>query len=225
MTSDVLSSIAFGQPFRMVENEAKTQLIHDIEQSMVLIGVRQELPWLWYLVMYLPIPGLGRPNDMFKRFDRYGETAVSNTRSAKPGSAKTLFSRMVPEDGSQKVPDHVVRMESANIIIAGSDTTAMALTYLVYSVLKHTEIQQRLVAEIETCSSTLTWEQLESKPYINNVITETLRLYSPVPSSLPRNAPNGTVLGGLYHVPGSVVVDTQAYTFHRDPKVFPNPER
>lgn len=225
MTSDVLSSLAFGQPFRMVENETKSQLIHDIEQAMVLIGVRQELPWLWYLIMYLPIPGLGRPNDMFNRFDRYGETAVSNTRSAKRGSAKTLFSKMLPEDGSQKLPDSVVRMESANIIIAGSDTTAMALTYLVYSVLKHPKIQQRLVAEIETCSENLTWEQLETKPYITNVIMETLRLYAPVPSSLPRTAPNGTMLGGTYHVPGFVVVDTQAYTFHRDPKVFPDPER
>ncbi|KAK4500352.1 hypothetical protein PRZ48_008541 [Zasmidium cellare] len=225
LTSDVLSSLAFGEPFRMVENETKTQLIHDIEQSMIFIGVRQELPWLWYLIMYLPIPSIGRPNDIFKRFDVYSETAVRNTRAAKPGSARTLFSKMVPEDGSQKIPDSVVRDESSNIIVAGSDTTATALTYLVYSVLKHPEIQQKLTAELETCSADPNWEELEAKPYINNVITETLRLYAPVPASLPRVAPQGTVLGGKYAIPGFAVVDTQAYTFHRDAKVFPDPER
>ncbi|KAF2166629.1 hypothetical protein M409DRAFT_23262 [Zasmidium cellare ATCC 36951] len=225
LTSDVLSSLAFGEPFRMVENETKSQLIHDIESGMIFIGVRQELPWLWYLIMYLPIPSIGRPNDIFKRFDVYGETAVKNTKAAKPGSAKTLFSKMVPEDGTQKIPDSIVRHETANIIIAGSDTTAIALTYLVYSVLKHPNIHQKLAAELETCSEDPSWEELESKPYINNVITETLRLHAPVPSSLPRVASEGTFLGGQYAIPGFAVVDTQAYTFHRDPRVFPNPEQ
>lgn len=210
----------------MVEPETKSQMIHDIETAMTFFGVRMELPWLWYLVMYIPLPGIGRPNDLFKRFSTYGETTARNTapKAAAEGSAKTLFSKMVAEDGSQRVSDEVVRNESANIIIAGSDTTAVALTYHVYAVLKYPEVQRKLVQELESCSDDPTWEELESKPYLNRVNTETLRLHAPVPATLPRIAPKGTILGG-YVIPGDVVVGTQAYTFHRDPAVFPDPEK
>lgn len=59
---------------------------------------------------------------------------------------------MYPQDGSQPFPDSVIAVESANIIIAGSDTTAMTLTYLVYSVLQNPEIRLRLLDELSTCS-------------------------------------------------------------------------
>lgn len=208
----------------MVEREKKTQMMHDIERALIFAGIRMELPWLWYLVMYIPLPSIGRPVDLVHRFTAYGQLALRNTRAAKPGSAKTIFSKMAPEDGSQRIPDSVIVNESANIIIAGADTVAIALTYVVFAVLNNPQIKAKLIEELITCSPDPTWEELETKSYLNRVITETLRLYSPVPASLPRVAPNGTVLDG-YQIPGFAVVDTQAYTFHQDERVFPEPQR
>ncbi len=59
---------------------------------------------------------------------------------------------------------------------------------------------------------------------MNKVIDETLRLYSAAPGSLPRIVPAGGAILGGYHIPGGTTVSTQAYTFHRNPKIFPNPE-
>ena len=225
MTADVLGSLAFGEPFNLVKNERKTQMMKDIETSMVFIGVRTELPWLWALVCNLPLPGIGRPQAFFERFYEYGDRAVQNTKNAVKGSARTLFSKMYPEDGSQMIPDWLIASESANIIIAGSDTTAMALTYLVYRVLKEPAIKRKLLDELATCTDHPCWEELEGKQYLNNVIQETLRLHAPVCSSLTRNAPKGGATLAGYHVPEDTVVGTQAYTYHRDPAVWPEPER
>ncbi|KAF7192387.1 Cytochrome P450 monooxygenase [Pseudocercospora fuligena] len=165
MTSDVLSSIAFGEKFGMIEEEEKTQLIRDIEQLMIFVGVRQELPWLWSVIQYIPLPKIGKSEDLFNRLD---------AASPRPNRG----------DGSGEYNP------------AGSDTTAMALTYLVYEVLRHPEVKKRLTADLNTCSEDPGRAELESKPYLQQVIQETLRLHSPVPGSLPRVSRTGAVLGG-----------------------------
>lgn len=99
MTADVLGSLAFGEPFNVIEKEEKPQLIHDIEMSMVLLGIKGELPWLWPFIKNIPIPGIGvSVLGMIHRIRAAGEIAVKNTKGASKGSAKTLFCKMMPED-------------------------------------------------------------------------------------------------------------------------------
>lgn len=54
------------------------------------------------------------------------------------------------------------------------------------------------------------------------MLQEVLRLRGPIPTVAPRISP-GKVIGGQY-VPAGVVVSNLAYTTHRDPAVFPDPE-
>lgn len=108
-------------------------------------------------------------------------------------------------------------------MVAGTDTTATALTYLVYEVIQHPEVKQRLLQELSACTPHPSWEELESKPYLNNVILETLRLHTPVGATLPRTNPTEDVVMSGYRIPAGTVVGSQAYTLHRDPNVFTNP--
>ncbi|KAJ9606210.1 hypothetical protein H2200_009171 [Cladophialophora chaetospira] len=249
MAADVISSLAWGEPFDMVKGEKKPQLIKDIEAAMILGGLRLELPVLYFLLLWIPLPAVRRFMTLYVRLTEAGMRAVTNTKAAPKGSAKTLFSNMYPEDGKQPFPDSVMADEAGNLIIAGSDSksemaptftvfmtgrtqaylnlsaTAMTLTYLVYSVLSNPAIRDRLITEISSLSDSPGWEELESNKYLNNVIEEALRLHAPVPSSLPRNAPpEGAILGG-YKIPGGTVCCSQAYTLHRDAKVYPDPEQ
>lgn len=151
--------------------------------------------------------------------------AVLNTKAAPKGSAKTFFSNMYPENGEQPFPDSLMADEAANLIIAGSDTTAMCLVYLIYSVLCHPEVRAKLISEVESLTDSPGWEELESKQCLNHVIEEALRLHVPVPSSLPRTTPKrGAILGG-FKIPGGTTCCTQAYTMNRDPTIFPEPDR
>jgi cytochrome P450 len=64
---------------------------------------------------------------------------------------------------------------------------------------------------------------LEKLPLLNAVVEETLRLYGAAPAGLPRSVPSGGVTIVDQVIPAGTTVTTQAYTYHRDPALFPRP--
>lgn len=190
------------------------------------VGTRSELRPLWEIFYRLPIPVMHHLVMGPFRIRDWGMIAVRNTKAAPRGSGKTIFSKMYPEDGSQLFADELMADEAANLIIAGSDTTGVAMTYVVYCVLSTPGVKQKLLDELALLPEEgATWEQLENSQYLNNVIQETLRLYPSVPGSLPRVCSDAdTILGG-YKIPAGTTVVTQALTIQRDPIVFPEPNQ
>jgi cytochrome P450 len=155
----------------------------------------------------------------------HGERAIKNMRNEN-GNTMNLFGQMLAACEDSKtvaLTDKDIREEAGNLIIAGSDTTAVTLTYLVWAVLKHPDLQSLLENEVAGLSDELTKEELETAPILNSIIQETLRLYCAAPGALPRVVPKqGTMISGHY-IPGDTVVSTQAYTNHRDPSAFSDP--
>ena len=226
MASDVTGALAFGESFNNILNEERNRMVHDIEESMPIIGLRTELPWTKPIMDSIPRWVPGNVSSMLDRFDGYARDAVRATRVAQQTNNKTLFSKMVLEEKTmQVIPDSVIEKEAANVIVAGTDTTAMVLTYLTYTVLRHENIKRKLIEEIKSCTARPNWEELESLTYLNNVIQETLRLYPAIPGSLPRIVPRGGEGVGKYVIPAGTQVSTQAWTFQRDPTVFKEPLR
>lgn len=209
---------------RCIDAFQKSQLVKDVENSIVLVGLKLEIPWIWDIISVVPIPAFRRFVGLFDRFEAYADTAVANTRVAAKGLTKTMFSKMAATD-TQQLPEHVIRQEAVNIMIAGTDTTAMTLTYLVYAVLADEtgKIRQPLLTELDAASDHATWSELEQLPYLNCVVDETLRLYSPIGGSLPRVPPAGGATLGQYHIPADTIVMTQSSSFHTDPNVIKDP--
>ncbi|CAO2657984.1 Nn.00g072440.m01.CDS01 [Neocucurbitaria sp. VM-36] len=221
MASDVTGMLAFGESFNNTRNEERNQLIRDIETAMPFIGMRIELPWTKPIMDAIPSWFPSSISPIFDRFNEYGQIAVRATRMAAQNNNKTLFSKMVLEEESKQViPDSLIEKEAQNIIIAGTDNTAMTLTYLIYAVLKDENTEGKLVEELKSCTARPSWEELEDMPYLNNIIQETLRLYPAIPGSLPRIVPLGGEHCGKYIIPAKGQVSTQAWTFQRDPTVF-----
>ena len=89
--------------------------------------------------------------------------------------------------------------------------------------LKNPSVYSRLVSELSTLPENFTDADLQKLPYLKAVIQEGLRLYTPAAASLPRTVPpEGAKLAG-YWIPGGTTVGAQAYTLHRDEKIFPDP--
>lgn len=199
----------------------------DALQAANLGGVlRSELPLVHKILRRLPMKQIQKVVRADDVVYEHGGLAIRKMHSGS-GNATNLFGQMVAEEDSEKttLTDNSVRIEAGNLIVAGSDTTAVTLTYLVWSVLKQPQLQARLEEEVASLSENLTLVELEACPLLNSVIDETLRLYGAAPGALPREVPaQGTTING-YYIPGGVEVSTQAYTNHRDATVFQNPLR
>ncbi|KAF1929947.1 cytochrome P450 [Didymella exigua CBS 183.55] len=115
--------------------------------------------------------------------------------------------------------------EAMGYMFAGSGTTSSTMTYLLYalSLSENEHVQQRLYNEINAVPSG-DISALRQHPYLNAVIKETLRRFPTIVSTLPR-----VLLEPLqvdeYLLPKGTVVGMQNWIHHRNPDVFPDPDR
>ncbi|CAO2649664.1 Nn.00g070490.m01.CDS01 [Neocucurbitaria sp. VM-36] len=136
----------------------------------------------------------------------------------------TLFAKLY-RAGEEGMSQQEIVAEAQAYIVAGSDTTAISLTYLVWAVCKDDKVKGKLVKEVAELPDGYTDQDLKASPYLNQVIYETLRVYAAAPSALPREVPHvGAEIDGHW-MPGGTTVCTQAYSMHRDPAIFPDPNR
>ncbi|KAL4984893.1 cytochrome P450 [Aspergillus falconensis] len=247
MTTDIIGELSFGDSFRMLEIGKKNQYVSDLETVAMIGGIRANFPWIISLGQVLPLSIFKEVVASTDRILEYATQSVERYKrhlAMNPDEPKpTLFTKLYDaslvkekEGPGECLSDREIRNDAQSFIVAGSDTTANTLTYLVWSVLKDRSIQERLVEELDALVKTLDIEQgvseeelsdvhLRELPYMNQVINEALRLYPAVPSGLPRVVPEkGSTLAG-YWIPGGATVTTQLYSLHRDEEVFEEPER
>ena len=119
----------------------------------------------------------------------------------------------------------LLRDELVTLLLAGHETTALALTWTLYLLSRHPEIAARMEEEID---ATLEPESLPGAAdlgrlhYLGWVITEAMRLYPPV-YILGREAVREVEIGGYRLSRGTICLMSQ-WVVHRDPRFFPEPE-
>ncbi|EAU34328.1 predicted protein [Aspergillus terreus NIH2624] len=229
MATDVIGELSFGESFRMLESGQKNQYILDLEQISSLAPVRTTFPLLVQLGSLLPLPVFRRVAAAGQRLIDYAQQSIDRYARLVEGSGvsappPTLFMKLY-NAGKDGLSTTEIRNEARTYIVAGSDTTAISLTYLVYAVCRDERVHARLVDEVAALPENFDDRMMRELPYLNWVINEALRLYTAVPFGLPRTVPaEGAEFLG-YRLPGGVIVSTQSYSLHRDGEIFPEPDR
>jgi cytochrome P450 len=116
------------------------------------------------------------------------------------------------EDGSP-MSDAEIRDELLTLLVAGHETTATALSWAMERLTRHPEKLERLRAEVAD----------DEEDYLTATIQETLRL-RPVISIVVRRLTEAVELGG-YELPAGAGVTPCIHLIHRDPGIYPDPDR
>jgi enediyne biosynthesis protein E7 len=111
------------------------------------------------------------------------------------------------------------------LFFAGYETTATSMIWTHYLLARHPAVRARVTQEVDRIPAgrTLTVEQLDALPYLEQVFKEALRLYSPI-HSLSRVALEECELGG-YVLPKGATAMVSLYASHRLPQYWPQPRR
>jgi cytochrome P450 len=155
-----------------------------------------------------------------RRIDRvdaliYGEIAERRLAEdlAERDDILSLLVAARHEDGSP-MSDAEIRDELLTLLVAGHETTATALSWAMERLTRHPQKLERLRAEALAGGD---------EPYLTATIQETLRL-RPVIVLVVRKLTEPVELGG-YELPAGASVTPSIHLVHRNPAIYPEPER
>ncbi|KAJ6566430.1 cytochrome P450 [Mycena capillaripes] len=137
----------------------------------------------------------------------------------------------IPE--AQRLSDPDVLAQVPTFLAAGHETTSAAATWALFSLAKNKEIQTRLRNELlGVDNENPSMDELNSLPYLDCVVRETLRVHAPVPAAFraavqddiillgtPYTDRNGTVHEAIRLTKGQTVV-LPILALNRDPAIW-----
>ncbi|PVH86455.1 putative benzoate 4-monooxygenase cytochrome P450 [Cadophora sp. DSE1049] len=151
-------------------------------------------------------------------------------RLAKSSPRKDLISVISPflsASGPNNLSLTELHNNTSVIVVAGSETTATALTGLTYYLLSNPPTLTRLKSEIRstfTNAKDITMDSTRSLPYLTAVISESLRIFGPVPGQLRRIVPQGGCVISGVSVPGGTIVAVDGYSASHSAENFVAPK-
>lgn len=114
------------------------------------------------------------------------------------------------------------------MLLAGTDTTSVTLEWALSNLVNHPDVvakaQMEMDKHIEQDRRLMDESDLPNLHYLQNIISETLRLKPAAPLLLPHLSSDECSIAG-YHVPRNTIVLVNAWAIHRDPNIWDNPTR
>ena len=206
--------------------EDVSQIDHALNDLTGEITARFKRPFV--VPDFVPLPGHIRYRRAIARIERLIDRLISERRSAKPAGTDLLSKLMAARDeNGQPMSDRQLRDEAITLILAGHETTALALSWTCYLLGRHSDVQAELAAEVGGllhghCAIV---EDLPSLRFAQCVVTEAMRLYPPV-WTIGREAVRDCELGGYartgtHHDPDLALGDTPRPAQLRPPRRIP----
>jgi cytochrome P450 len=221
LTLEVVAKTLFG-----------TDLIEEVQQvgnamqvSIEYFESRNTNLLLYFMPDWVPLPHNLRYQKAVQQFDHLIYRIIQQRRenTEDSGDLLSMLLHIQDEDGTS-MTDKQIRDELITLLIAGHETTALALSWTWYLLSQHPEIEQKLLTELQTvlAGRTPTFADLPKLIYTERIIMEVMRLYPPV-WAMSRQATNDCEIAGYPLRKADGIVISQ-WVMHRNPRYFDQPE-
>ena len=132
--------------------------------------------------------------------------------------------RMLIKDGSLSIDE--IADEFITIFMAGHETTAHSLSFTLYEVIKHPDVEAKLLNEINEVlgdRDDVEFDDLAKLKYLGQVVEESLRKHPIIMMAPSRILTKGLHVGD-YYIPKGVGVDTCPLFLAMNPEIWKDPE-
>ncbi|KAM6557972.1 hypothetical protein CsatA_027211 [Cannabis sativa] len=126
---------------------------------------------------------------------------------------------------SQYYTDQIIKGFVLILLIAGTEIS-VTLEWAMANLLNHPRILQKAREELDSKIGQQQWleeSDLSKLPYLQNIISETLRLYPVAPLLIPHYSSSDCTISG-FDVPRNTMVLVNAWAIQRDPKLWEDAE-
>ncbi|XP_050368882.1 cytochrome P450 81Q32-like [Argentina anserina] len=164
-----------------------------------------------------------------KRADVFLQRLIDEHRSKSASESKnTTIDHLLSQQESQPeyYTDEIIKGLILSLLLAGTDTSAVTMEWAMSNLLNHPDVLKKARAELDT---QLGQERVVDEPdlsklhYLQNIISETLRLCPTAPMLIPHFASHDCVVSG-FTIPRDTLVLINAWAIHRDPNLWDDPD-
>lgn len=206
-------------------DELSADMNDAISNGMRMVS-RLTLPYsnIWE---HLPLPALRemhRSTDYLKR--TIAEMVDRRRHEDDPPDDLLTMLLRARRDGAEGLTDQLIEDETMTLFLAGHETTAAWFAWILYLLHQHPDVEERLVAELDSVlgGRPPTIEDVQERlPYLEMVLSETLRLYPSVWMVVRRPYGEYDLDGHL--IGSNSVVLMPPWVVHRDARWYPDPSR
>ncbi|XP_011705721.1 PREDICTED: cytochrome P450 9e2-like [Wasmannia auropunctata] len=240
-TADVIATAVFGISVNSMKDRDNEFYIRGAEATKFPTGlltiakfmILRACPWLAKLIGLTFFPS--RTAEFFKKIVRETIRVREEQGIIRPDMIHLLMqSRDKRSDTVHKMSLDDIVSQAFIFFFAGFETSSTLMCFIAHELAVNQDIQDRLRQEVQQHlaegSGEISYESLTKMSYMDMVVSETLRKYPP-------NIILDRLCAKRYELPPSqpgfksVIVEPNdillfpAYSLHRDPKYFPNPDK
>jgi cytochrome P450 len=184
-------------------------------------------PLTWLTGGHRFTPAGRRLHEAAESLKRVADQIIAARSTATEGEPQDLLGMLMAAtdaDTGKGLTHAELRDEILTLMLAGHETSATALTWTLHLLGEHTEVEQRICAELQEVIGERTPDMGDVRrlSYTRAVVQESMRLYPPV-YSFSRRAEQADVIGG-YRVPAGAAISLSPYVTHRMPEFWDAPE-
>lgn len=215
----------------------KTMFSSDIEEDARIVGQsisallihtkRYLIPGFGDLLDYLPLKSTRLIRESLAQLDTIIHRFIREHRESDESLDDLLGMLMEAEyDDGTCMTDQQLRDELMTLFLAGHETTASALSWTFYLLSQNPEVASKLRAEVDAVLKNgrrPNADDCMQLDYTRRVLTESMRLYPPVPGTDRQAVEANEILGNKIST-GDLLLVSPMVT-HHDPRWYPEPER
>lgn len=181
---------------------------------------------------WLPTPLNRRYSHALDELDDISDRIIAERREAGLDEDTTdVVGRLLKaQDAGAPIDDEQLVDEVVTILLAGHETTALALTYTLHALGETPDAERALHEAVDSALGASandgeprspTFDDLDDLPYVERCITEGMRLYPPVWELLRETTREESF--DSYTVPAGETVAVQQWVLHHDPTYYDDP--
>ncbi|KAI8018927.1 Cytochrome P450 81Q32 [Camellia lanceoleosa] len=160
-----------------------------------------------------------------KRMDAFLQGLIDEHRGDKSRNSMIDHLLSFQESQPEYYTDEIIRGLILVIILAGTDTSAVTMEWVMSLLMNHPKVLKKARAELDTHvgqDRLVDESDLSNLHYLQDIIFETFRLFPPAPLLVPHMSSEDCTIGG-FEVPRDTILLVNAWAIHRNPQVWDNP--
>ncbi|KAF5024600.1 hypothetical protein F66182_3363 [Fusarium sp. NRRL 66182] len=229
-TFDIIGDLTVSESFGCLKNNGYHPWIHSIFSSIRGVALNRFFGYFPFLKAAVKMSGLSsdiKTDSQVRNYSREMVQARMRYGERKVDERNDIVSWMLKDGlkGEKVMSEQEILTTTPVLMVAGSETTATALSGLWFYLLQDPEKYQTVVNEVRTAftsEKSITFQSTERLVYLNACIAEILRVYPPAAETPLRVSPGGRVAGR--YIPPKTLISTYPWATFRNPAHFLEPD-